>query len=309
MMRKEITAILIAVTIWASSISVIKVILVEIAPLTLAFIRCAFASLILIVAVLLAKESSQFFRAIRSDWKHLFVLGLIGITVFNSAQIFGVQRTSTALAGILLSTSPLFMVILSVLFLHEVITKNKFLGILVGFIGIILVFIKGQGDVDPFESQAFWGNLSLISAALSWAVYSVHNKKLFEKYSPLHLTAGAYLFGTPMILLFVLAFEDLSDLGSIPATNWLALLYLGVLASGITLLLWNYALNRMDASRASVFLFLIPVIAVLIGWLILDETVTIYTFVGGAFILMGVYLAQRSKTNRARTCVPKTELP
>ncbi len=291
--KKGIIALLITVFIWASSFATIKVGLQEIEPLTLAFVRGFLASIFLLAIIIIKKENKKFIKSITTDWKYFSLLGIVGITLFNTFQNIGVKYTSSALAGILINSNPVFILIFSGLFLDEVITGNKVIGIITGFVGMIVIVFMGQNISEIIKSQIFLGNVLVIGSALSWALYSIMNKNIFNKYSPLHLTTIAYIVGSILLFLIAFLFEDVSGLFLFSIRSWVIVLYLGIVASAITFFLWNYALSKMDVSKASVFLFLGPVIVIIIGWLFMGEVITIHTIIGSVLVLFGVYLTER----------------
>lgn len=291
--KRGIIALLITVLIWSSSFATIKIGLQEIGPLTLAFVRGFLASIFLLAIITIKNENNKFIKSITRDWKYFLILGTIGIALFNIFQNVGVKYTSSALAGILININPVFILILSGLFLQEVVTGNKVMGIVIGFMGVVVILFVGQNISEIIKSQTFLGNLLVIGSALSWAFYSVMNKNISSKYSPLHLTAMAYIFGSILLFLIAILFEKVSNLFLFSVKSWFILLYLGIVASAITFFLWNFALSKMEASKASVFLFLGPVIAVIIGWSFMGEVITIYTIIGSVLVLFGVYLTER----------------
>jgi drug/metabolite transporter (DMT)-like permease len=263
----------------------------ETEPLTLAFTRSFLASMFLLIILLVKERNLQLVRSTRADWKRFLLLGATGIALFNALQNVGVQHTSSASAGVLVNTNPLFILILSRILLNESITRNQVIGTVTGFVGVVVVLFAGHSVAEFVGSGAFGGSLLLIGCALSWAAYSILNKRLFEEYSPLHLTTIAYVFGSFALLPFVLALEKVPRPFLYSTRSWMIILYLGIVASGIAYLLWNYALSRMDASRASTFLFLMPVITTLIGWLYMGEVITAQFIIGTVLVLAGIYLA------------------
>lgn len=291
--RKGMIALLITVLIWASSFAVTKIGLQQIEPMTMAFIRAFFASVFLLFIICGKKQFKSFLCVVKTDWKYFLILAIIGIALFNIFQNIGVKYTSSALAGVLQNTNPLFILILSGIFLHEIITRKKIIGVVVGFLGMLIIVFGGVNINEIFKSQSFLGNVLIIGSSVSWAIYSILNKKVFKKYTPLHLTAIAYIFGTIFLFPIAFLFENTSTLFLFSIKSWLIVGYLGVVASGITFFLWNYALSKMEATKASVFLFLIPVIAILIGWLFMEEALTVYTITGSILILGGIYITEK----------------
>jgi drug/metabolite transporter (DMT)-like permease len=297
---KAFWALIATVLIWASSFAVIKLGLQEINPYFLAFIRAFIAAGFLVAIIVVRGELAAFLRYVARNWKALGVLGLIGIALFDVLQNVGIHHTSSALAGVLLNTNPLFITVFSAIFLGEVITRNKVLGLFLGFVGMCLVVFDGQDLRSVVESQTFLGNALVILSAVTWAVYSILNKHALTDGSPLHLTAASYIFGT-VFSLPLIYFFDVKPLFSVSSGSWGIILYLGAVASGATFFLWSFALSKMEASRASVFLFMIPVVAIVIGWAFLAEQISTSTIFGSVLVLVGIYLSE--KPQRAEAAV------
>ena len=291
--KKGIIALSVTVFIWASTFTVIKIGLERITPLNLSFVRSILATFFLLGWLLLKGNRQGIARALKFHLGYVIGLGVVGVALFNIFQNIGIGLTSSGVASLLVASNPVFILILSASFLGEKITKSKAAGIVLGFVGIIIVTFLGKNMALLLRSGSFWGNILALLSAVCWAVYSVMNKSALKRYSPLTLTALAYVFGSIILFFFCFAFEDVSLIFQWSLSSWLILLYLGILASGVTFYLWNYALSIMEASRVSVFIFLIPVLAILLGKVILNETITGFTFLGTALVLSGIYLMGR----------------
>lgn len=291
--KKGIIALSVTVFIWASTFTLIKIGLERITPLNLSFVRSILATFFLLGWLLLKGNRQEIARALKFHLGYIIGLGVVGVALFNIFQNIGIGLTSSGIASLLVASNPVFILILSASFLGEKITKSKVAGIVLGFVGIIIVTFLGKNMALLLRSGSFWGNILALLSAVCWAVYSVMNKSALKRYSPLILTALAYVFGSLILFFFCFTFEDVSLIFQWSLSSWLILLYLGILASGVTFYLWNYALSIMEASRVSVFIFLIPVLAILLGKVILNETITGFTFLGTALVLSGIYLMGR----------------
>lgn len=291
--KKGIIALSVTVFIWASTFTLIKIGLERITPLNLSFVRSILATFFLLGWLLLKGNRQEIARALKFHLGYIIGLGVVGVALFNIFQNIGIGLTSSGIASLLVASNPVFILILGASFLGEKITKSKVAGIVLGFVGIIIVTFLGKNMALLLRSGSFWGNILALLSAVCWAVYSVMNKSALKRYSPLILTALAYVFGSLILFFFCFTFEDVSLIFQLSLSSWLILLYLGILASGVTFYLWNYALSIMEASRVSVFIFLIPVLAILLGKVILNETITSFTFLGTALVLSGIYLMGR----------------
>ncbi len=288
---KGTVALLLTVIIFGSSYAITKVGLEEISPLVLSFTRSFVAVVFLSLMILIKGDSGVFIRTVKDEWKYFAVLGLVGVALFNIFQNVGVKLTSSALAGTLHNTIPFFILILSWAFLHEKITKNKIIGIFTGLVGVCIIVFVGKDFTDMLHNQTIVGNALVLGSAVMWAAYTILNKNVSNHYNPLYLTASAYIFGSLFLLPAAASLENIGSLASLSMKTWSIVLYLGIFSSGITFLLWNYALSRMDSTKASVFIYLIPIVAMLFGWAFMGETITFYMVMGFALTIIGIYLS------------------
>lgn len=289
---KSLSALLLTVALWSSSFAIIKVGLHEVNPYFLAMIRAVIAGAFLLGIIVAGGRLREFTQDVRERWRAYALVGFVGIALFDVFQNVGISHTSSALAGVLLNTNPLFIVLLSAFFLKEEVTKNRMLGLGLGFAGMCIV-VFGGGDLrEIVRSQTFLGNMLILLSAVTWAVYSIVNKRVLGATTPLFLTTASYLFGAVFSMPLALV-SDLSRALAISASSWAIVLYLGAVASGLTFFLWSFALSKLDASRASLFLFLIPVLSIVVGWAFLDEAITRYTVLGSLLVIGGIFIAER----------------
>ncbi|MBC7189693.1 DMT family transporter [Candidatus Aerophobetes bacterium] len=291
--KKALIALIITVLIWGSSFTAIKILLEEIRPLGLSFLRSGVAAAGLILLLGFNEGFMKIKRALKEKFLHFVLLGTTGVALFNLFQNTGIEYTSSGIASVLLATNPLFVLTLSTVFLQEKINRKKITGMVLGFVGIVITIFGGKNIMVFFLSSSFIGNVLVLLSALCWSLYVVISKKVLRQYSPLLLTTFAFVFGSLLLLVLCLFSHDFSRIINLSSTSLLLVIYLGFISSGLAYLFWNYALNRMEASKASVFLFLIPVVAIILGKVILAEKITFSLVVGTCLVLSGIYLVER----------------
>lgn len=200
------------------------------------------------------------------------------------------MMTSAQMGSIITAATPAFMVIFARLLLHESLTPGRILSVALATVGVLAITI-GPGDV---EAGSFWGSLSLVVAALTWALMSILLKKL-PQYPTVVVTFYGVLVAlallSPPSLWWLAASADWDALLAEPIL--LAVLYLGVVSTFGGFCLWNMGLREMDATVSGLFFFFQPVVGTLLGWLFLGEAVTGWFFLGSALISLGVLLAMR----------------
>lgn len=298
-----IIAVLLAVFFWASTFAGTKLGLENISPYTLAFLRALIASIILLIIVLAQKQFKQVITIFKKHFFTVVILGIAGVFLIYVFQNLGLQRTSSAVGSVILNINPIFILILATLFLREKLSLNKILGIIIGFLGMALIVFSGESWDSIWQSQSFLGNILVLGAAVSWSVYSIVNKKISDKYGAYVLTLVSFIIGTILLLPMMLFFEETGAISTLPLKSWLIIIYLGLFGSGAALLTWNIAINKMDASKAAAFIYLIPVVAIIIGVLFLNESFTLIDIIGTGFVLIGIYLTE--KKNATVQTVPK----
>ena len=291
--KKALIALIITVLIWGSSFVAIKIVLDQITPLALSFLRSGVATFALILLLGFNEGFVKIGEVLREKFLYFVLLGATGVTLFNIFQNVGIQYTSSGIASVLLATNPLFVLVLSIIFLREEINRNRLIGMMLGFFGIVIVIFGGKNIMGFLLSSSFAGNILVLFSALCWGLYVIMNKRVLRQYSPLLLTTSAFIFGSLLLFILCVFSRNFSVITGLSATSWLFVIYLGLISSGLTYLLWNYVLKRMEASKASVFLFLIPIVAILLGKIILAEKITSSLVVGTGLVLSGIYLVER----------------
>jgi len=272
-----VSALFVVILLWASAFAGIRAGLVGYSPSELALLRFLVASLALLVygvAVGLRPPA-------RKDLPALALLGFLGFTVYHLALNYGEQTVSAGAASMLIASGPIFTALLATAFLGERLRIWGWLGILLGFVGVALIAVGESGGVG-FDPGAFW----IVLAAFSASLYFVFQKPLHARYSPFEITAYTLWAGSLWMLPFAPGLLD--AIRQAPPSATLSVVYLGLGPAALAYVLWNYALSRLPASRVSSFLYLSPVLAVLIAWLWLGEVPTPLSLLGGVLALLGV---------------------
>ncbi len=277
--------------VWAGSFIAVKVTVDEIPPIHLGFLRFLVATPIMIALIFLLKKDRRI--PIKKEFLSLVVLGLTGVTLLYLFQFIGIEYTTASTSSVLISTNVVFIVLLSTVFLKEVFSFKKTFGVVLSFVGVAtVIFAQSNNEAVSFNNQFMIGCILVLLSAFCWASYSIVGKKLLAKYDPFTVTAYAFVFGTVLYLPFV--FLDLvSVIQHVSFNGWMAVLYLAVLCSVFGYVAWYYALSKVDAGKAAVFLNFIPLFTIMLSLLLINEVPNLVFLVGAALIIFGVYLAQR----------------
>lgn len=273
-----------ATLIWGATVPIMKYALDYIPVFVLAFLRFGIATIILLPLVW-GKLTIQ------KNHYWLFALsGFLGIFVHILLFFFGLQHTTAMNTGVLIATSPLFLMIAAGLFLKERISKRMALGGIFGFMGIIVIMLKdmnGSVEVSPL------GDFLIIGSTLTLVSSEIMNKKLFKFYSPLVVTFCVFLIGSlgfsPFAIQYVI--EHPQFLFTLPSTALLALYFGIVCSSFIAYILWQKGLSQVAASRAGFFVYMDPIITTVLAVIILHEVIDLSFVIGTLLIFGGILLA------------------
>jgi drug/metabolite transporter (DMT)-like permease len=277
---------------WAGSFIAIKVGLREIPPSTMALLRFSLAFPLLAVFLFFVERDK-----LRVDWKglpHLIVLSLTGVTFLYIFQFYSLKYITASAGAILINTTTIFIALLSAAFLGEALSKVKGLGIGSAFLGTFLIVSEGNLNIFSLSFLEVFGALLMIGAALCWAVYSVLGKITLQAYSPMMVTTMVFGLGAMFLVPPSLAESPATFLFEISWLGWFSVLYLAVFASAVCYLLWSKVLLRIDATKAAVFLYLIPPLTLIFSFFLLEEAITYPILVGMVLVIGGVYLTQRT---------------
>lgn len=281
--------ILVAV-IWGMTFLSIKVAVRELGPMSLALSRFVIASLILPLIALATKTS---LRVRTKDLPLLAFSGLTGITFYFFFENNGIMRLSASESSIIIGTIPVLTLMVDILLYKRKPSPSVALGILLSFLGVALIVLRSEA-----AAASPGGYLFMVGAAASWVLYSFLTKPLSGAYPLLSITFWQIFFGTLGCLPFALL--ERQDFSGIGAATILNVLFLGVLASAFGYWLYVIVLDRLGASRSSVFINLIPVVSIVASFILLGERLAPLQLAGGAVTIAGVYLATAARTSGDR---------
>ena len=296
--RKQILghlAAIFTISIWGISFISIKVLLIPFAPVEIMVYRLVLAVLALTIASPPGLPSARLDRQALRDELKIMAAGLCGVTLYSLFQNIALTYTLAANVSVLISIAPLFIALVSRLFLNEKLKASFFIGFAAAITGIILIAFNGSMvlKLNPL------GDLLSILAALVWAFYSVLIKKINPPQSALlAVTRKIFFYGLLFVLPVLPLFRfrlGLERLAELP--NLLNLVLLGVVASALCLVTWNFAVHRLGPVKTSIYIYLGPVVTIVASLLVLHEPVTLVAGIGMALILVGMVLSERQQVN------------
>jgi drug/metabolite transporter (DMT)-like permease len=273
-------AALLTVTLWASAFVGIRSAGHHLSPGALALGRLLVSSAALGAIVLIRREPLPS----RRDLLPIALCGALWFGLYNVVLNEAERRVDAGTASMLVNTGPILIAILAGVFLREGFPRKLVAGCAVAFAGAVLIGAATAHGVTPS-----WGAVLCLAAAALYAGGVVLQKPVLARVSPLLVTWLACMAGTLVCLPFA---GQLAHTHA-PAAAWGWVVYLGIAPSAIGFIAWGFALSRTTAGRMGATTYLVPPIAIVLGWLLLGEVPPGLAFAGGALCLAGVALARR----------------
>ncbi|WP_455675891.1 DMT family transporter, partial [Pradoshia sp.] len=262
--------------------------------LELVWMRYAIALITLVIIGLVSKQN---WRVSRQHFLLIGAISIIGYVISIITQETGTMLSTAQMGAIITSTTPAFMVLFAWIILKERLTFKKSLSISLATIGVMTIV-----GIDDISLSSTLGGLSLLIAALTWALMSVLIKCLPTNYSPIVVTAYAVFIAVVVLTPFVFLRYPQVTLQELAQPDiWGGLLYLGIISTSFAFLLWNRGLQMLNASSGGIFFFFQPMVGAFLGWAILDETLSMTFWIGSAFILLGVLIAVKEPQDKVRS--------
>jgi len=286
--------LLLLAAIWGINFSVVKSVLTVLDPLALNALRFPLAAAAL---WLMLHRAPGAMLPQRADLPRILALGLVGNVVYQLCFIFGIDWTLAGNASVLLSTTPVWTVLLSSLYGHEHPTRWVVAGIGATLVGIALV-VLGRGEALALGSRTLRGDLLMIAASIVWSTYTVGGRSPIRRHGALRVTAWTLWVGTPLIVAMGVPSLVRTDFGSVPPITWVGVAYAGFLAIGLAYLLWYRGVERLGNNRTAVYSNLVPVAALVTAWVWLGEVPADLQLVGAAVILTGLTVARLAQTKQ-----------
>ena len=232
----------------------------------------------------------------RQDIIPVLVIGFIGNFVNQVCFIVGVSNTTAGNSSLIMASLPIVVAAINGLFNLEKISRKALAGIIISFVGIVIVVV-GTGQRINLKDQYFFGNMVIFGGIISWAAYSILNKKYLEKYSPLKLTAYGLLSG--LVVMAAIWYKPLvfQEWGKVSFNNYLIIIYSGLCSITLGTIFWNMGLRKVGSTRTSLYNNITPIVSVILGILLLGESFKLLQGFGAIMIFTGLTITRRSKEN------------
>ncbi len=273
-----------AAIVWGASFIATKVALQDVSPVTIVWMRFAMGVVVLGAAVILRK---QFSIPNKNEWGYFALLGFLGITFHQWLQSNGLQTSEAGTTAWIVATTPVFMALLGWLILKEGLSAIKIFGIVSAFIGVLLVVSDGNLASISIGKFGAPGDVLIMISSVNWAVVSALSRRGLKIYSAgmmvFYLMAFGWLFTSALFV----GGGYYVEIPALTLNGWLGIAFLGVFCSGLAYIAWYDALQALSTAGTGVFLYIEPLIAMIVAFFVLGEAITVASLIGGGVILFG----------------------
>jgi len=264
-------------------------------PANAAFLRFFIASLALIAVMRFSKE--RFIIPPIKTWIPILLLGATGIYAYNVFFFNGLSHISAGRAALIIASTPLVITLFAAVFLKEKLSLLKICGVLLSLTGAITVISNGHPS-GLFTGGFGPGEKALVGCVFSWAAYSLIGRTVLGTLTPITAVCYSSIIGTLFLAIPAARQGLFHNLGSITLPDWYSLAFLGILGTALGFPLYYQGIKKIGATRAGIFINLVPVFALLLSWLFLGESIKSVVLAGGALVLIGVSLTNYKKKGK-----------
>lgn len=305
--RTHLLMLMVAI-IWGLSWAIGRMLTLELPPMTGAWLSYILTIIIFYLWFFVMAINGKEIRWLpnnKKTIKSLVIIGFTGVLCYQFFFMHGMFYTAAGDASLIITFNPIFTVILAAPLLGQPISKKMFLGLFCGFLGVIVVTGWSPNTQIEFEERIF-GDILILFASLSWATTTNMTKRLMEgvdgenNYTSLEIVVWYSLIGTIMLTPFMLYETWINGIPSPSHEGWLAILYLGSLSTVLAYYWFTIGIEKLGATSASSYIFLVPVFGILGGWWLLEEKLGYTIIIGFVMILIGVKIVQL-ESERLRT--------
>lgn len=285
---KAFALLVVSSLIWGGVFHVIKVALVEAPPFVVLGSRFTLTAVVLLPYLIMNRNYRLLLEW--ENFREIFILSMVGVCGYNVFFTYGMQLTEPSAGSLIIAANPAITTLLSRIWKKEEVSWIRWSGIGLAFVG--LLFIVFQGRVENLLALRVGpGNLLLLGAPLVWAIYSIRSRDILKRMPATVFTAAIILFSLPPQIAMAV-YQRETWHWAFRLDFWLAIAYLGILATGVAYLFWNKGVHLIGAARSSIFVNLIPVTALLISFA-LGHDLLPHHLIGGTIVILGVMLATR----------------
>ena len=284
-LKKAILFLILANIIWGASFPIYKWTLTEIQPFTFAFLR------FVIAAILILPFTYKNLRVDKKDIPLLILASIISITLSIPIMLFGLKLSPSINAPIIVSSSPIFLIIASALFLKDIVKTKVLIGTIVSLVGILIIMFR------PFAVGGFTGlvlgNLLIFISMLCGIAQTLILKKLMNKNEPLTIVFWSFIIGSLPLLIPIALFEpNIGNINFFSTPVIIGIAYAAILSSAIAHYFSFFGIKYLPASEIGIFSYVDPIATIIIAIPLLSEKITSLYMLGAFFVFFGIFIAE-----------------
>jgi len=268
----------------------------HVAPFSAAFLRFVVASIPLLYMTY--RMEGRFPPIQKEKVFYLLLLGLTGVFSYNVFFFKGLRLIHAGRASLIIANNPIFIAIAAFFLFKEKLNAVKIVGILVSVTGAMVAI--SRGNIQGMLTESFGqGEFFIFLAVLSWVTYSLIGKRVMQDFSAIEAVTYASVTGAILLFPAALAEGIASDIFAYSPANWFSLFYLGVFGTVLGFVWYYEGIHKIGLQKASLFINFVPISAILMAYLFLDEPITISLLAGAAMVSLGVYLTNTGSLGRS----------
>jgi drug/metabolite transporter (DMT)-like permease len=283
-----LAALMFTVIVWGITPVFARSVSLAMGPVEALIVRLILVAIVFVVALALTTG----FHIEKKDWPRLLLISFIGMLGYFVFSVFGFRYAPAGVGTLIMSTQPMIIAILASLVGSEKLSATTIFGLIVSFAGsALLVWGSGEGVSAAIGAEIIFGCALIFLGGVTWSVFVVFSKPLIQTYGALKISG----LSNALIALPMLPFVNgrtVTALTSLDQNGIFGLVFLTFIGASASIVTWNYAAATLRPSVLGSSLYIMPLVAVVAGWAMLNEAVTLNTIIAAAIILAGVAISQ-----------------
>ena len=298
-MRKEYLMLVVTTFIWGSGHPIIKLILAELTPIQISMLSSTLGALAVAIGLIVTRQIGNLAKLRGRSLSLALLSGAIMFFLYPMLSFSALQRIPASTNSILVATSTIFVALLSPIFLKERLDSKGIAAVVLSFVGVSLVVLSTAGAAMDLSALNLFGcSLSLLGAIAS-ASYAIIGRRVMSAFDALSVTLVGSLLGAVLLAVAVAMTSGFDQIAHMSSVNYALMAYWGIF-SGLACVMFYYSLKKLEATKASSFIYLSPLFAVTLSIAILGEQMTILFVAGMALVLLGIWGTQRSQSTASK---------
>ena len=287
MSNRDLTIFITLSFMWSLSFIFYRIGVPEFGSLAFASLRVVLAGLTMLVFVLISKKNRQ---GIRENWKALTLVGMFSAAIPFILFAFSARSVNAGVLAVLNASVPMMSGFIASVFFKDRLSKKQILGLVIGVIGVVILMSENLfGEQGATSGSGLLPMAYALLACVGYAAGANITRNYLEKVSPVAITAGSLIIAS--VIMLPVAIYEFPYGKSISLTAWVAVICIGVFSTAIALIFMNQLIKSIGPVRATSITLVIPIFAIILGYLLLDEALDTPAIIGSMVILFGTYLS------------------